>query len=539
MSFFKKLFGFDDKQKNEELNKDLEKESFEIDKEGTEQTIEEAYVEALEEDELFQKRKDEEDIAKYNEVKKMALEKKYEEEIINNSDEVLETLEIEDEDKAEEVVDEKILKEIPEVDDSLDFENVVNGVKERLEKLDMNNTKEPDNLIDLEDHTKDEHMYDLEVPEDTEEVIVFSNDNITEAVILEESNEIGRAKHEVYDDELEDSEDEEIEDREEEAEEIVQPMEDSASETLEEKEENLSFFAKLKKGLTKTKDAIFAGIEDVLSNFTVIDEELFEELEESLIMADMGVDTSLFIIDKLRKEVKKEGVTDVNEIRSILENIIADILSKDVEPLVYNSPTVVLVIGVNGAGKTTTIGKLTHKLKSEGKNVLLAAADTFRAAAIDQLEVWSKRNEVDLIKHQENSDPAAVVYDACKAAKARKTDVLIVDTAGRLQNKKNLMEELKKIRRIIDSEYADAQLEVFLVLDGTTGQNAVSQAKIFNEVVNVTGLVITKLDGTAKGGIVVSIFNEMNLPVRYVGLGEKINDLEEFNSKDFAKALFE
>ncbi|MFV0520714.1 MAG: signal recognition particle-docking protein FtsY [Lachnospirales bacterium] len=303
--------------------------------------------------------------------------------------------------------------------------------------------------------------------------------------------------------------------------------------------EGVGFFAKIKKGITKTKDAIFAGVEDVLSNFTVIDEGLFEELEESLIMADMGVDTSLFIINELRKQVKKQGITEVSAIRNTLEDIIANILSKDMEPLEYKTPTVILVIGVNGAGKTTTIGKLTHKLKNEGKSVLLAAGDTFRAAAIDQLDIWAKRNEVDLIRHQENSDPAAIVFDACKAAKARNTDVLIVDTAGRLQNKKNLMEELRKIRRIIDNEHSTAKIEVFLVLDGTTGQNAVSQAKIFDEVANVTGIIITKLDGTAKGGIVVSIFNEMNIPVRYVGLGEGIDDLEEFNSKDFAKALLE
>ncbi len=543
MSFFKKLFGIEDKQKEEDLKEEIEKEALEGEEEGAELTLEEAHAEALEEDELYQKRKDIEDVAKYQEMCKMALDKKYDEEIINNLDEVLETLEIEDDDRVVEEIEEKILKEIPEVDDTLDFEKVVDGVKERLDKLDKSHHVEPDNLIDLEDHSKDEHMYDLEVEEDKEEVIILANDNSDEAVVLEESNEIGRAKFDDKlfedDDNLEDEEDLEESLETEEDEEIIQPLEEATSETVNGGEEKLSFFAKLKKGLTKTKDAIFAGIEDVLSNFTVIDEELFEELEESLIMADMGVDTSLFIIDKLRKEVKKEGVTDVTEIRTILENIIADILSKDVEPLVYNSPTVILVIGVNGAGKTTTIGKLTHKLQSEGKSVLLAAADTFRAAAIDQLEVWSKRNEVDLIKHQENSDPAAVVFDACKAAKARKSDILIVDTAGRLQNKKNLMEELKKIRRIIDNEYEDAQLEVFLVLDGTTGQNAVSQAKVFNEVVNVTGLVITKLDGTAKGGIVVSIFNEMNLPVRYVGLGEKIDDLEEFNSKDFAKALFD
>ncbi len=316
-----------------------------------------------------------------------------------------------------------------------------------------------------------------------------------------------------------------------------QNSENPNDEVFEQKK--IGFFTKVKNGLSKTRDNILGGVETVLSAFTVIDEELFEELEESLILSDMGVDTSLYIIDELRKTVKRKNVTDVADIKSLLVNIISDVLSKDVEPLEYKTPTVVLVIGVNGAGKTTTIGKLTHNIKNQGKSVMLCAADTFRAAAIEQLEIWADRNEVPIIKNKENTDPASVVFDACNSAKSKNTDVLIIDTAGRLQNKKNLMEELKKINRIINKEYANANIEVLLVLDGTTGQNALSQAKLFNETADITGLVITKLDGTAKGGVIVSISNEMKIPVRYVGLGEKIDDLEPFDSKEFAKALFE
>ncbi len=310
---------------------------------------------------------------------------------------------------------------------------------------------------------------------------------------------------------------------------------------IEEQEEvkKVSIFDKFKKGLNKTKESILGNLDNVLGSFTKIDEELFEELEESLIMADLGVETSVEIIEKLRERVKKERVTEVTEVKSLIIKIISEILEKNSEPLILEPPTIILVIGVNGVGKTTTIGKLTHKIIKSGKTVQLAAADTFRAAAIDQLQIWADRNNVNLIKQQENSDPGAVVFDAVKSAKARKTDVLIVDTAGRLHNKKNLMDELSKINRIIKREYGEANLEVFLTLDSTTGQNAMQQAKQFNEVTNITGLVLTKLDGTAKGGIVVSIKNELDVPVRFIGIGEKIDDLEPFDSNMFASALFE
>lgn len=300
------------------------------------------------------------------------------------------------------------------------------------------------------------------------------------------------------------------------------------------------FFAKLKEGLEKTKKNIFGGIDAVLGGFTRIDDDLFDELEESLIMADLGVDTTLKIIENLKKRVKKEHAEDPALIKGMLEDEITEILVEGAEEeFKISPPTVILVIGVNGVGKTTTIGKLAANYKSEGKSVLLAAADTFRAAAIDQLKIWGERSKIDVICHEENSDPAAVVFDAVNAAKSRKTDILICDTAGRLHNKKNLMEELKKIAKVINREYPEAATEVFLVLDATTGQNALQQAKLFNEVADITGLVLTKLDGTAKGGIVIAIKNELNIPVRYIGVGEGISDLQIFNPAEFSKALFE
>ena len=301
----------------------------------------------------------------------------------------------------------------------------------------------------------------------------------------------------------------------------------------------MGFFDKLKNGLTKTRESIAKQVNNVFSVFVKVDDELFENLEEALIMADIGVETSLYIIEKLREKVKDEKIHDPAEVKDAIIRVITEILEKDDEPFELPHPSVVLVIGVNGVGKTTTIGKLTHNYMENGKTVLLAAADTFRAAAIDQLQVWADRNNAQLIKHQENSDPGAVVYDAVQAAKARNTDVLICDTAGRLHNKKNLMEELRKISKIVNKEYPDAKVETLLVLDATTGQNALQQAKLFKEVADITGLVLTKLDGTAKGGIVLAIKHEMNIPVRYIGVGEQMDDLQEFNSKDFAKALFD
>ena len=303
--------------------------------------------------------------------------------------------------------------------------------------------------------------------------------------------------------------------------------------------EKKGFFARLKEGLDKTRKNILGGVDTVLGSFTKIDEDLFEELEEALIMADMGVQTTMDIVENLRQRVKKERATDPAVIKDMLIDEITAILQDGVEEEEnLPSPTVMLVIGVNGVGKTTTIGKLSHNFKNEGKSVLLAAADTFRAAAIDQLEVWGQRAGIEVIKHEENADPAAVVFDAVHAARNRKTDLLICDTAGRLHNKKNLMEELRKISCVIEREYPAAHKETYLVLDATTGQNALQQAKVFMEVADITGIILTKLDGTAKGGIVVAIKSELKIPVRYIGVGEGIEDLQKFHAEDFAKALF-
>ncbi len=301
----------------------------------------------------------------------------------------------------------------------------------------------------------------------------------------------------------------------------------------------MGFFSKIKEGLRKTKESMVRKMQKVVNSFTKIDEELFEQLEETMIMSDMGVETSVQICGELRKRIKERGVTDPSLIMEMIQEIISEMMGDDNGLDLSVSPAVIMVIGVNGAGKTTTIGKLCHTFKNEGKKVLVAAADTFRAAAIDQLEVWTQRAGVDIIKHAEGSDPASVVFDAIAAAKARNCDVLICDTAGRLHNKKNLMEELAKMNRIIEREVPESSKEVLLVLDATTGQNAVNQAKLFSEVAPISGIVLTKLDGTAKGGIVISIKNELGIPVKLIGVGEKIDDLQPFNSHDFVRALFE
>ena len=301
----------------------------------------------------------------------------------------------------------------------------------------------------------------------------------------------------------------------------------------------MGFFSKIKEGLRKTKDSMVKKMQRVVNSFTKIDEELFEQLEETMIMSDMGVETSVGICEELRKRIKERGITDPSLIMELIQEIVAEMMGDDTELDLSSKPSVIMVIGVNGAGKTTTIGKMCHQFKVDGKKVIVAAADTFRAAAIDQLQVWTDRSGVDLVKHSEGSDPASVVYDAIAAAKARDCDILICDTAGRLHNKKNLMDELAKMNRIIEREAPESSKEILLVLDATTGQNAVNQARLFKEVAPITGIVLTKLDGTAKGGIVISIKNELGIPVKLIGVGEKIDDLQPFNSHDFVKALFE
>lgn len=301
----------------------------------------------------------------------------------------------------------------------------------------------------------------------------------------------------------------------------------------------MGFFSKIKDGLKKTKESMVKKMQKVVNSFTKIDEELFEQLEETMIMSDMGVETSVQICEELRKRIKERGITDPSVIMELIQEIVAEMMGDDIELDLSSKPSVIMVIGVNGAGKTTTIGKMCHQFINDGKKVVVAAADTFRAAAIDQLQVWTDRAGADIVKHAEGSDPASVVFDAIAAAKARNCDVLICDTAGRLHNKKNLMDELAKMNRIIEREAPDSSKEVLLVLDATTGQNAVNQARLFKEVVPISGIVLTKLDGTAKGGIVISIKNELGIPVKLIGVGEKIDDLQPFNSRDFVRALFE
>ncbi|SET00248.1 fused signal recognition particle receptor [[Clostridium] aminophilum] len=305
-------------------------------------------------------------------------------------------------------------------------------------------------------------------------------------------------------------------------------------------EEKKGFFGRLFEGLTKTRDSIKKGIDSIFSGFSSIDDEFYDEIEETLIMADIGVKTTAAIMDDLRRKVAEQHIKEPENCRELLiESIKAQMVPGEGAYEFENRKSVVLVIGVNGVGKTTSVGKLADQLKNQGKRVVLAAADTFRAGAIEQLEEWSNRAGVELISQKEGADPAAVVFDAIQATKARGADVLIVDTAGRLHNKKNLMQELSKINRVIDREFADAYRETLVVLDGTTGQNALSQARQFMEAAPITGIILTKLDGTAKGGIAVAIQSELGIPVKYVGVGEKIDDMQKFDANDFVNALFE
>ena len=395
--------------------------------------------------------------------------------------------------------------------------------------------------------TELEEAAEPETEESESEEITEPETVETEPEEVTELETVETEPEEVTEPETEESESEEVAEPETEAEasesEELDETEAEASEPEEpqepEKKKKKGFFEKIRDGLRKTKDSVIAKMQLVLNAFTKIDEDLFDQLEETMIMGDMGAETSIEICDQLRKRVKERGITDPKQIMGLIQEIIGEMLGEDQTLQLQTKPSVIMVIGVNGAGKTTTIGKLCHQLKEDGKKVIVAAADTFRAAAIDQLEVWTDRAGVELVKHAEGSDPAAVVYDAIEAAKARNCDVLICDTAGRLHNKKNLMQELAKINRIIENKAAGCDKEILLVLDATTGQNAVNQARLFKEVADITGIVLTKLDGTAKGGIIVSIKNELEIPVKLIGVGEKIDDLQPFHARDFVNALFE
>ena len=301
----------------------------------------------------------------------------------------------------------------------------------------------------------------------------------------------------------------------------------------------MGFFGKISQGLKKTRDSLMNSVSSVLKGFTRIDDELFEELEEILVMGDVGANTAAHICANLREQVKEQGITDPTAIRSLLKDIVADMLEGGQELTLNTKPAVILVIGVNGVGKTTTIGKMAAHFKAQGKKVILGAADTFRAAAIEQLEIWADRAGVDIVKHGQGADPAAVVFDTVSAAKARGADIVICDTAGRLHNKKNLMDELAKIGRIIDRELPDADKEILLVVDATTGQNAVNQAREFKSAAGITGIVLTKLDGTARGGVVLAIREDLQVPVKFIGVGEGIDDLQPFDPAQFSAGLFE
>ena len=370
-----------------------------------------------------------------------------------------------------------------------------------------------------------------ETNEGEEEIATEEVDNAKEETALDaslETEEKEAVESEVEEETIEEESNEEVKE-EQLTEEIVE----------EPKEAKVSLFERLKQGISKAKQGITDRVDQVLKSYTKVDDELIEEIEEILITADVGVETTMDIIDKLTDAIKTKKITDPKDVKGELKLIIEEILTNDNSTLdVSHSPSIIVMVGVNGVGKTTTIGKLAARYKKEGKKVLIAAGDTFRAAAIDQLEVWANRSGVDIIKHQEGADPGAVIFDSIKAAKARNTDLLICDTAGRLHNKSNLMNELSKVFKIIDREYPEAKREVLLVVDATTGQNAVSQAKSFKQVCDITGIVLTKLDGTAKGGVVLAVKSEVDVPVKLIGVGEKMEDLQDFDAKAFSEALF-
>ena len=425
-------------------------------------------------------------------------------------------------------------------------------------KKNANKNENPDQEVNLEEGLSGEEIQE-EISDDA-----FQDQRIEEVALQEDVKEEGSQDQDLSEDTLEEDIEEEkaqveeekeienLEDADVQAEEEIREEETIEKEIIEEVDgdgsqdsdqeegqEKMGIFARLLAGLSKTKDNITGRIDSLLKSYTKIDEDLLEDLEEILITADVGVTTTMEIIDRLRDMIKERGVKDPLEVRDLLKEIVASILKEgnsglDLDP----GPAVIVMVGVNGVGKTTTIGKLAQRYKKDGKKVMLAAADTFRAAASEQLDIWAKRVDVDIIKHHEGADPGAVVFDAIKASQARKVDLLICDTAGRLHNKANLMNELGKIFKIIDREYPEAKKEVLLVVDATTGQNAVSQAKIFKEVANITGIVLTKLDGTAKGGVVLAVKSEVDVPVKLIGVGERAEDLQSFDADSFTDAIF-
>ncbi|MHB0740629.1 signal recognition particle-docking protein FtsY [Peptostreptococcus stomatis] len=411
--------------------------------------------------------------------------------------------------------------------------NLEEGLNEEEIQEEISDDASQDQRIDevaLQEEVKEEGSQDQDLSEGT-----LEEDIEEEKAQVEEEEEIENVEDADVQAEEEIREEETIE------KEIIEEVDGDGSQDSDQEEgqEKMGIFARLLAGLSKTKDNITGRIDSLLKSYTKIDEDLLEELEEILITADVGVTTTMEIIDRLRDMIKERGVKDPLEVRDLLKEIVASILKEgnsglDLDP----GPAVIVMVGVNGVGKTTTIGKLAQRYKKDGKKVMLAAADTFRAAASEQLDIWAKRVDVDIIKHHEGADPGAVVFDAIKASQSRKVDLLICDTAGRLHNKANLMNELGKIFKIIDREYPEAKKEVLLVVDATTGQNAVSQAKTFKEVANITGIVLTKLDGTAKGGVVLAVKSEVDVPVKLIGVGERAEDLQSFDAESFTDAIF-
>lgn len=441
----------------------------------------------------------------------------------------------------QEVQDQSV--EINESIEDIKGQEQVSEEAEENKTIDEVENKQNESFIeeneDVEEVVSDEDIKDEIIEENItkeNEVNNIENDN---EKLIDDGEVIDESKTDVNDAGIKVKE-EIIEDIEEEQEGPIEDSEEVKEEPIEDiKDKKVNLFDRLKQGLTKAKQGITDRIDDVLKSYTKVDEELLEELEEILITADVGVNTTMDIVEQLRDKIKENKITDPMDVRVELKTIVENILTNDNSTLdVEHSPTIILMVGVNGVGKTTTIGKLANRYRQEGKKVLLAAGDTFRAAAIEQLEVWASRSNVDIIKHQEGADPGAVVFDAVKAAKARNVDLLICDTAGRLHNKANLMNELGKVFKIVDREFPEAKKEVLLVVDATTGQNAVVQAKTFKEVADITGIVLTKLDGTAKGGVVLAVKSEVDVPVKLIGVGEKVEDLQDFDAKSFSDALF-
>lgn len=386
------------------------------------------------------------------------------------------------------------------------------------------------------------------VEEQVEEILAEPEDSIEEQVeeapvkledIAEEKvEEVSKELHDITEGQVQELSEEHDDIVEEHVEEVPVELVDVTEEEAEEEPEKRGFFARLKEGLSKTTQNITGKIDQMLGNYTKIDEDMLEELEEILITSDVGYETTVEIVDRLRQNLKEKLIDNPAQVKPELKLVIESMLQENQESLrIEESPSILVVVGVNGVGKTTSIGKLAHQMKGQGKSVLLAAADTFRAAAADQLTIWAERSGVDIVKHQEGADPSAVIFDGIHAAKKRNIDVLICDTAGRLHNRKNLMQELGKIFKIVEREYPEANKEVLLVIDATTGQNAMNQAKVFQEVAPLSGIILTKLDGTAKGGVVLAITQELKIPVKFIGVGEQIDDLQMFDASSFAEAM--